>query len=155
MPMMHTFEVVADFVNRFSTARNPVPKSFHNPAPFDGANRPYAMAVRAGQLVFLSGQLGVEFVDGVRRVVAPGDAEAQVDRIFGNMRAVLQGIVADLSDICWLQIFVTDMDDRLKMDAVRRRWFGDSLPAATMVEVSKLALPGAVVEVNAIAVTER
>jgi enamine deaminase RidA (YjgF/YER057c/UK114 family) len=40
------------------------------------------------------------------------------------------------------------------MDAVRRRWFGDSLPAATMVEVPKLVLPGAVVEVNAIAVAE-
>jgi enamine deaminase RidA (YjgF/YER057c/UK114 family) len=46
------------------------------------------------------------------------------------------------------------MDDRLKMDAVRRAHFGDSLPAATLVEVSKLALPGAVVEVNAIAVSE-
>jgi hypothetical protein len=53
-----------------------------------------------------------------------------------------------------IQIFVTDMDDRLKMDAVRRAHFGDSLPAATLVEVSKLALPGAVVEVNAIAVSE-
>jgi enamine deaminase RidA (YjgF/YER057c/UK114 family) len=50
---------------------------------------------------------------------------------------------------------VTNIDDRLGMDAVRRQFFGETeLPAATMVEVSQLALPGTVVEVNAIAVIE-
>jgi 2-iminobutanoate/2-iminopropanoate deaminase len=113
------------------------------------------MAVKAGQLVFLSGQLGVEFVDGQRKVVAPGNAEAQIERIFLNMRSVLRGVDCDLKDICWIQVFVTDMEDRTKMDDVRRRFFGDiELPAATLVEVSKLALPGAVVEINAIAVAQ-
>jgi 2-iminobutanoate/2-iminopropanoate deaminase len=130
-------------------------KEFHNPEPFRSENRPYAMAVKAGKLVFLAGQLGVEFIDGKRTVVAPGDAERQIEKIFGNLRSVLEGVGAGLEDICWLQIFVTDIDDRLRMDAVRRRFFGESeLPAATMVEVSRLALPGAVVEVNAIAVLE-
>jgi reactive intermediate/imine deaminase len=129
-------------------------KTYHNPEPFKSANRPYAMAVKAGQLVFLSGQLGVEFSGRERRIVSAGDAEAQIDQIFSNMRAVLEDIGCRLQDVCWIQIFVTDMEDRLKMDAVRRRHFGDAMPAATMVEVSKLALPGAVVEVNAIAVAE-
>ena len=132
-----------------------MPKTFHNPEPFSSAGRPYAMAVKAGQLIFLSGQLGVEFVDGRRTVVAPGNAEAQIERIFLNMRSVLRGVGCDLQDICWIQVFVTDMEDRTKMDLVRRRFFGDvELPAATLVEVSKLALAGAVVEVNAIAVAE-
>jgi len=130
-------------------------KQFHNPEPFRSEHRPYAMAVKAGKLVFLAGQLGVEFVDGKRTVVAPGDAERQIETIFINMRAVLEGVGAGLADICWLQIFVTNIDDRLRMDAVRRRFFGETeLPAATMVEVSRLALPGTVVEVNAIAVIE-
>jgi 2-iminobutanoate/2-iminopropanoate deaminase len=130
-------------------------KKFHNPEPFRSENRPYAMAVKAGKLVFLAGQLGVEFIDGKRTVVAPGNAERQIETIFANMHAVLEGVGARLEDICWLQIFVTDMDDRLRMDAVRRRVFGKTeLPAATMVEVPRLALPGAVVEVNAIAVVE-
>lgn len=130
-------------------------KIFHNPEPFRSENRPYAMAVKAGKLVFLAGQLAVEFVDGVRSVVAPGNAEHQIETIFYNMRSVLQGIGAGLDDVCWLQIFVTNIDDRLSMDAARRRFFGEThLPAATMVEVSRLALPGAVVEVNAIAVIE-
>lgn len=130
-------------------------KRFHNPEPFTAANRPYAMAVTAGKLVFLAGQLGVEFVDGERTVVAPGNAERQIEQIFTNMRLVLNEAGADLSDICWIQIFVTDIDDRLPMDAARRRFFGEThLPAATLVEVSRLALDGAVVEVNAIAVVE-
>ncbi|MGH7659475.1 MAG: RidA family protein [Vulcanimicrobiaceae bacterium] len=127
---------------------------FLNPEPFTLANRPYAMAVKAGKLIFLAGQLGIEFVDGERRVVAPGDAERQIEQIFTNMSAVLADAGGSLHDICWIQLFVTNMDDRLRMDAVRRRIFGDRLPAATMVEVSKLALPGAVVEANAIAVRE-
>lgn len=129
-------------------------KEFLNPEPFTHANRPYAMAVKAGKLIFLSGQLGIEFVNGERRVVAPGNAERQIEQIFTNMSAVLSEAGASLHDICWIQIFVTDMEDRLRMDAVRRRFFGENLPAATMVEVSKLALPGTVVEVNAIAVRE-
>ena len=128
---------------------------FHNPEPFRSEKRPYSMAVKAGKMVFLAGQLGVEFVGGRRTVVAPGDAEHQMETIFINMRSVLEGIGASLGDVCWLQIFVTNIDDRLSMDGVRRRFFGETdLPAATMVEVSRLALPGAVVEVNAIAVIE-
>ncbi len=130
-------------------------KQFHNPEPFKSENRPYSMAVKAGKLVFLAGQLGVEFIDGKRMVVAPGNAERQIETIFLNMRTMLQDVGARLRDVCWLQIFVTNMDDRLAMDPVRRRFFGETeLPAATMVEVSRLALPGAVVEVNAIAVIE-
>jgi enamine deaminase RidA (YjgF/YER057c/UK114 family) len=130
-------------------------KEFHNPEPFRLEHRPYAMAVKAGKLVFLAGQLGVEFVEGKRTVVAPGNAERQIEQIFVNMRSVLDDLGAELGDICWIQIFVTNIDDRLGMDAVRRRYFGETeLPAATMVEVSRLALPGSVVEVNAIAVIE-
>jgi 2-iminobutanoate/2-iminopropanoate deaminase len=130
-------------------------KEFHNPEPFRSENRPYAMAVKAGKLVFLAGQLGVEFIDGKRTVVAPGNAERQLETIFANMRSVLEGVGALLGDVCWLQIFVTDIGDRLRMDAVRRRFFGETeLPAATMIEVSGLALEGAVVEANAIAVIE-
>ena len=132
-----------------------MPKQFHNPEPFRSENRPYAMAVKAGKLVFLAGQLGVEFVDGKRTVVAPGDAARQIESIFVNMRTMLEDVGATLRDVCWLQIFVTNIDDRQKMDPVRRRFFSETeLPAATMVEVSRLALPGAVVEVNAIAVIE-
>jgi enamine deaminase RidA (YjgF/YER057c/UK114 family) len=130
-------------------------KQFHNPEPFKSENRPYAMAVKAGKLVFLAGQLGVEFLGGKRTVVAPGDAARQLEIILVNMRKMLEDVGAGLNDVCWLQIFVTNIDDRLAMDPVRRCFFDESeLPAATMVEVSRLALPGAVVEVNAIAVIE-
>lgn len=127
-------------------------KQFYNPEPFASAGRPYAAAVRAANMIFLSGQLGVSFDTGERQVVAPGDAVGQLEQIFANMARILDGMNAALQDICWIQIFVTDMSDRLRMDAVRRRHFPDSPgPAATMIQVNDLALPGAVVEVNAIA----
>src|SRR3989442_12467260 len=99
-------------------------KEFHNPEPFRSENRPYAMAVKAGKLVFLAGQLGVEFIDGRRTGDAPGNAEGQIEKIFINMRSVLEAVGPGLADICWLQIFVTDIGARLGMDAVRRRVFG-------------------------------
>lgn len=130
-------------------------KQFYNPEPFSQIDRPYAMAVKAGNMVFLAGQLGVRVSDGKREVVAPGSAPEQARQIFENMRTVLQGIGSDLKDICWVQFFVTDMQDRLEMDAVRREYFGsEHMPAATLIEVKGLALDGAVVEVNALAVAD-
>jgi enamine deaminase RidA (YjgF/YER057c/UK114 family) len=132
-----------------------VDKQFYNPEPFSEIGRPYAMAVKAGNMVFLAGQLGVRFDADRREVVAPGNAAEQARQIFENMRTVLQGIGADLDDICWVQFFVTDMQDRLKMDSVRREYFANErMPAATLIEVSALALEGAVVEVNALAVVD-
>lgn len=128
-------------------------KQFHNPQPFKQIGRPYAMAVKAGSMVFLAGQLGVRVSESGREVVSPGNACDQARQIFENMRTVLRGVGGDLKDICWIQLFVTDIEDRLKMDAVRREYFGsEHMPAATLIEVSALALEGAVVEINALAV---
>jgi len=113
-----------------------MPKKFHNPEPFKSENRPYAMAVKAGSIVFLAGQLGVEFVGGKTTVVAPGDAVRQIEPVFVNMRTMLEDVGATLRDVCRLRIFVTNTDDRLAMDPLRRRFF-----SATTVEVSRLALP--------------
>jgi len=73
-------------------------RQFHNPEPFRSENRPYAMAVKAGKLVFLAGQLGVEFIGDKRTVVAPGNAERQIETIFNNMRFVLEGVDAGFED---------------------------------------------------------
>jgi 2-iminobutanoate/2-iminopropanoate deaminase len=130
-------------------------KAFHNPEPFSRAGRPYAMAVTAGKFIFLAGQLGIRFEGSKRVVVEPGDAAAQIRQIFLNMREVLNGVGGTLDDICWMQLFVTNMADRLKMDSVRQEFFRtDHMPAATLIEVSGLALPGTVLEVNAIAVLD-
>ncbi len=116
-------------------------KQHYNPEPFKSVGRPYAMAVKAGKLVFLAGQLGVEFIDGVRTVVAPGDAARQVERIFVNMQGVLAEAKAELKDICWLQFFVTNMDDKLAMDPVRRRFFALRLLSSRLMALAGFALP--------------
>jgi len=125
---------------------------YYNPERFKAIGRPYSMAVVAENLIFMSGQLPVEFVGDERRVVAPGNAALQVECIFKNMNEVLAGVGANLTSVCWLQFFLVNIADRLNIDPIRKKWFpAPYLPASTLVEVSKLAEPEALVEINAIA----
>lgn len=125
---------------------------FHDPEPFRSAGRPYAAAAQAGNTVYLAGQLPVVIENGERRVVAPGDMAAQARQVFENLRAVLRGLGGDLGDVAWIHVLVTDIGERLKMDPVRREYFGEPGPPATLAEVRALVLPEAMIEVTGIAV---
>jgi 2-iminobutanoate/2-iminopropanoate deaminase len=109
----------------------------------------YADAVRAGELLFVS---GVVPVDGEGRLVGGGDVVAQAEKVFENIGAVLAAAGASAKDVVKVTLFLTDIDDRPKINPVRQRFFGETRPASTLVEISKLAIPGAKVEVEAVAV---
>jgi 2-iminobutanoate/2-iminopropanoate deaminase len=109
----------------------------------------YADAVRAGELLFVS---GVVPVDGEGKLVGGDDVVAQAEKVFENIRAVLAAAGASPKDIVKVTVFVTDIGDRPKINPVRQRFFGETRPASTLVEVSKLAIPGAKLEVEAVAV---
>ncbi|RKN22562.1 RidA family protein [Micromonospora musae] len=99
-----------------------------------------------GALLLLAGQVGVDD-DGL--VVAPGDVVAQSERIFEIVDGVLAAHGAGLADVLHIRSFLTDLDDLPGYAAVRRRLFtGTPPPASTTVEVSRLFLPGAVIEVE-------
>jgi 2-iminobutanoate/2-iminopropanoate deaminase len=98
-----------------------------------------------GALLMLSGQVAVD--DG-GAVVAPGDAGAQADRIFAIIGDVLAAHGAGLSDILHIRTFLTDFDDLPAYGRTRRRLFPANPPASTTVEVNRLFLPGAVLEVE-------
>ena len=103
-----------------------------------------------GALLMLAGQVAVDD-DG--RVVAPGDAGKQAERIFELIEAILRAHGADLRDVLHIRTFLTDLGDLPAYGAVRRRLFpGSPPPASTTVQVSGLFLPGAVVEVEVTAV---
>ena len=109
----------------------------------------YTDAVRAGDLLFMSGLIGV---DGQGGLIGGDDVAAQVRQVFENMRAVLDEAGCGFEDIVKVTVYLTDIEDRPKINPVRQEVFGDARPASTLVEVSRLAVPGAKVEIDAVAV---
>ena len=118
----------------------------------DGLAEPishFTDAVRAGNLLFVS---GIVAVDREGRLVGGGDVVAQARQVFENMRAVLAAAGCGFEDVVKVTVFLTDIDDRPSINPVRQEMFGAVRPASTLVEVSRLAVEGAKVEVEAVAV---
>ena len=67
------------------------------------------------------------------------------------MRVVLAEAGCGFEDVVKVTVFLTDVDDRPKINPVRQEVFGETRPASTLVEVSRLAMPGAKVEIEAVA----
>jgi len=109
----------------------------------------YTDAVRAGDLLFVSGLVAVD-ADG--NLVGGDDVVAQARQVFDNLRQTLAAAGCSFGDVVKVTLFLTDVSDRSRINSVRQEHFGASRPASTLVEVSALAVPGAKVEVEAIAV---
>ena len=108
----------------------------------------YADAVRAGGFLYVSGLVAVDS-DG--RLVGGGDVVAQTRRVLENMHAVLRAGGCGFEDVVKVTIFLTDVDDRPLINPLRQELFGAARPASTLVEVSRLAVPGAKVEIECVA----
>jgi 2-iminobutanoate/2-iminopropanoate deaminase len=108
----------------------------------------YTDAVLAGDLLFVSGCVPVD-ADG--RLVGGDDVVAQARQTFANVGAVLAAGGSSFADVVKVTIFLTDVDDRPEINPIRQEFFGETRPASTLVEVSRLAIPGAKIEVEAVA----
>jgi reactive intermediate/imine deaminase len=108
----------------------------------------YTDAVRAGDLLFVSGCVPV---DGDGRLVGGDDVVAQARQVFANVGAILEAGGATFADVVKVTVYVTDIADRTRINPVRQEVFGEARPASTLVEVSALAIPGAKLEVEAVA----
>ena len=108
----------------------------------------YTDAVRAGELLFVSGCIAVE---GDGQLVGGDDVVAQTRQVFANLTAVLAAAGAGLADVVKVTVFLTDVADREAVNTVRREAFGETRPASTLVEVSGLVIDGARVEIEAVA----
>jgi 2-iminobutanoate/2-iminopropanoate deaminase len=108
----------------------------------------YTDAVRVGDLLFLSGVISV---DGEGRLVGEGDVVAQARQVFDVIGEVLTAAGATFADVAKVTVFLTDVDDRARINPVRQEAFGEARPASTLVEVSRLAVPGALIEVECVA----
>ena len=107
---------------------------------------PYSQAVRAGDLVFLSGQIPLDPATG--ELVA-GDFEARARRVFGNMKAVAEAAGGSLDQAVKVTIFLTDLGQFGAVNKVMAEFFSEPYPARAAVGVA--ALPkGADVEAEAV-----
>jgi 2-iminobutanoate/2-iminopropanoate deaminase len=106
-------------------------------------------AVRGGDLLFVS---GVVPVDEHRELVGGDDVVAQARKVFANMGDVLAAAGCTFADVVKITVFLTDVADRPLVNPVRQEVFGETRPASTLVEVSALVIPGAKIEVEAVAV---
>ena len=110
----------------------------------------YAHAVRTeGTLLFVSGVVPVD-EDGA--LVGGDDVVEQARAVFRNLAAVLDAGGASFADVVKVTVFLTNVDDRPLINPIRQEVFGAARPASTLVEVSRLAIPGAKIEVEAVAV---
>ena len=108
---------------------------------------PFSPAIRAGDSIYLSGQIGEDPVTG--RLV-DGDVEQQTEQIFRNAEAVLHAAGKTLADVVKVGVFLTDIKDFQVMNSVYSRRFEPPYPARTTVAVAALPL-GAAIEIDLVA----
>jgi reactive intermediate/imine deaminase len=117
---------------------------------------PYAsyllsQAIKAGGLLYVSGQAAVGD-DG--KLVGAGDFDRQADQAFRNLKRALVAGGSSMDRIVKVNIYLTSMSNFQTIVELRRKWFSPPYPADTIVEVSALYSPGAMIEIEAVAIAE-
>lgn len=108
---------------------------------------PYSQAIRVGDFVFCSGQLGIDPSTGN---LVSGGVEAETRRALQNLTAVLQAAGTSLEHVVKTTVFLFDMNDFAKMNAVYTEFFPANPPARSTIQVARLPRDGHV-EIEAIA----
>ena len=108
---------------------------------------PYSQGVRAGNLIYTSGQIPL---DPRTAEMVSKDFDAMVRRVFDNLRAVLQQGGASFHHVVKATVYLTSMSDFQELNAIYAEYFGDHKPARSTVAVKELP-KGARVEIDLIA----
>ena len=102
---------------------------------------PYSQAVRVGDRLYLSGQLGLDPATGK---FAGQGFEAQARQALENQKAILEDAGFSLKDVVQCQVFVTDMNNYPKFNTIYKESFSEDFPARAVLEVSRIAADGLV-----------
>lgn len=105
----------------------------------------YSQAVRVGETVYLSGQIGL---DPVAMTLVEG-IDAQIVQVFENLKAVAEAAGGSLADVVKLNVFLTDLGHFAKVNEIMARYFSEPFPARAAVGVKELPR-GALVEADAV-----
>ncbi|AHM56471.1 RutC family protein [Peptoclostridium acidaminophilum DSM 3953] len=125
-------------------------KEFISTVKAPAAVGPYSQAVKAGNMVFVSGQ--IPFVPETMELVSE-DVQEQTARSLENVVAILEAAGASIKDVVKVSVFIKDMNDFGKINEVYEKYFGDHKPARACVEVARLP-KDVKVEIEAIAVVD-
>jgi 2-iminobutanoate/2-iminopropanoate deaminase len=106
-----------------------------------------ADAVLTHDHVFVAGVLPV----GTDGTLVGRDTVEQAEFVFGELAHILAAAACTPADVVKLTVYLTNIDDRPRINPARQRFSGSARPASTLVEVSGLAVPGALIEVDAVA----
>ena len=109
----------------------------------------YCHVVRAGNHVWVSGTVGMDAAGKI-----PDSVVEQFDLALRNLDSCLKAAGAGPQHVVKVTVFLTDVDDRARINPARQRYFGEHRPASTLVEVSALVLPALKVEIEAQAVLD-
>jgi 2-iminobutanoate/2-iminopropanoate deaminase len=96
---------------------------------------PYSQAIRAGSLLFVSGQVPIDPATGA---IVDGDIAAQTRRVLQNVGAILEAAGVSFDHVVRTTVFLTDMDDFAAMNEVYATCFTSPAPARATVQVSRL-----------------
>ncbi len=118
--------------------------SKHAPKPIG----PYSQAIKTGNLLFISGQIGL---DPTTMQMVAEDCRSQAEQIFKNIAAILKKAKCDFDSIIKLTIFLTDLNHFAVVNELMRELFKEPFPARSTIEVSKLP-KDALIEIEAIAI---
>lgn len=109
---------------------------------------PYSPAVRAGDFIYVSGQVPV---DPETNKAMTGDVRQETRQVLSNITRILEGCGATRADVVKCQVFLVDIKDFAAMNEVYQEFFGEAKPARTTIGVGSLPLAGSRVEIDAIA----
>ena len=135
----------------FLTAQTPRPHIKRTNPPTLSKPTGYTHVVEtvgAVKTVYISGQIAF---DGNGNVVGAGDMKAQAEQVFKNLEAALAAAGAKFTDVVKMNTYVTDMDKAPAVREVRAKYFAETTPASTLVQVVKLARPEFMLEIEVIA----
>ena len=96
---------------------------------------PYSQAVKAGNLLFISGQVPLDPATGE---VVEGDITVQTRRVLDNVKAILTEAGADFSNVVKTTVFLRDMNDFVPMNRVYAEYYPENCPARSAVQVARL-----------------
>ena len=115
----------------------------------------YAVSAEGGRIVHFAGHTSI---DGEGQIVGPGDQVAQFDQVLRNLNLTAREASVELTDIVKLTLFVTDAEayksSASEIGKIYRNHFGEHYPAMTLVEISRLWDPAALIEIEAVAIAD-